>query len=291
MPFLLISGVFVAEGAQPDGDSVRFRPDDPTEWDRVPGPHRVKRNAAGAAQLRLDGIDTLETHYTPRHGTRTHQPLPLAHAAAAELLAWLGFTGVVRNEAETVTATDQDTVPGFVLTRGADLHGRCVAFAGRGAAPQESGSEMFVDVALLRLTLNHHQLATGLAYPTFYRSLFPTLRAEFAAVSAAAATAPTPLGVWASDVTTTGAAVTSPTSLTDDLVLLPKLFRRLADYLELGDGDLSLAGFPSFLAQAADRFFILSTGHSTTGLDTITVVEGDTVRLTHPPADLVFDEK
>ncbi|WP_280347216.1 hypothetical protein [Nocardia neocaledoniensis] len=291
MPFLLISGVFVAEGAQPDGDSVRFRPDDPTVWDRVPGPHRVKRNASGAAQLRLDGVDSLETHYTPRHGTRTHQPLALAHAAAAELLAWLGFTGVVRNEAETVTATDQDTVPGFILTRGADLHGRCVAFAGRGAAPQASGSEMFVDVALLRLTLNHHQLATGLAYPTFYRSLFPTLRAEFAAVATAAATAPTPLGVWAADVTTTGAAVTSPTSLTDDLVLLPKLFRRLADYLELGDGDLSLAGFPAFLAQAADRFFILSTGHSTTGLDAITVVEGDTVRLTHPPADLVFDEK
>ncbi|MFI5502627.1 hypothetical protein ACIA5E_26515 [Nocardia asteroides] len=143
MPFLLISGAFVAVGAQPDGDSVRFRPDDPALWDRVGGPHRVKRNASGAAQLRLDGIDSLETHYTPRHGTRTHQPLPLAHAAASELLAWLGFTGVVRNASETVTAADQDTVPGFILTRGADLHGRCVAFAGRGPAPDASGTEMF----------------------------------------------------------------------------------------------------------------------------------------------------
>ncbi|MGW6725801.1 hypothetical protein ACWF9G_07835 [Nocardia sp. NPDC055029] len=291
MPFLLISGVFVAKGAQPDGDSVRFRPDDPTEWDRVGGPHRVKRNASGAAQLRLDGIDSLETHYTPRHGTRTHQPLPLAHAAAEELLAWLGFTGVVRNASETVTSTDQAEVPGFILTRGADLHGRCVAFAGRGPSPGASGTEMFVDIALLRLTLNHHQLATGLAYPTFYRSLFPTLREEFAAVATAAATASTPLGVWTADATTTGATVSSPTSLSEDVILLPKLFRRLADYLELGDGDLSLDGFPAFLAQAADRFFILSTGHSTTGLDAITVIDGQTVRLTHPPTDLVFDEK
>ncbi|MGW5455419.1 hypothetical protein [Nocardia sp. NPDC003979] len=288
MPFLLISGVFVAKGAAPDGDSVRFRPDDPALWDRVGGPHRVKRNASGAAQLRLDGIDSLETHYTPRHGTRTHQPLPPARAAADELLAWLGFTGVVRNDSETVTSTDQAEVPGFILTRGADLHGRCVAFAGRGPAPGSSGAEIFVDVALLRLTLNHHQLATGLAYPTFYRSLFPALRAEFTAVSEAAA-APS-LGVWAADATTTGAAITSPSSLSDDIVVLPKLFRRLADYLELGDGDLSLDGFPAFLAQAADRFFIISTGHSTTGLDAITVIDGSTVRLTHPPTDLVFDE-
>ncbi|NKX90135.1 nuclease [Nocardia coubleae] len=288
MPFLLISGVFVAKGAAPDGDSVRFRPDDPALWDRVGGPHRVKRNASGAAQLRLDGIDSLETHYTPRHGTRTHQPLPLARAAADELLAWLGFTGVVRNDSETVTSTDQAVVPGFILTRGADLHGRCVAFAGRGPAPGSSGAEIFVDVALLRLTLNHHQLATGLAYPTFYRSLFPALRAEFTAVSEAAAVGS--LGVWAADATTTGAAITSPSSLSDDIVVLPKLFRRLADYLELGDGDLSLDGFPAFLAQAADRFFIISTGHSTTGLDAITVIDGSTVRLTHPPTDLVFDE-
>ena len=54
--------------------------------------------------------------------------------------------------------------------------------------------------------------------------------------------------------------------------------------------DLSLAGLPAFLAQAADKFFILSTGHSTTGLDAIGEVTGNTVRLTHSPTDLVFDE-
>ena len=48
---------------------------------------------------------------------------------------------------------------------------------------------------------------------------------------------------------------------------MPKLFRRLVDYLRLGDP--SLAGFPAFLDQDADKFFILSTGHSTTGLDAV----------------------
>jgi hypothetical protein len=289
MPFLLIEGVFLAKGAQPDGDSVRFRPDRVADWDLVGGQPPVKRNASGAAQLRLDGIDSLETHYTPRHGTRMHQPLPLARAAADELLEWLGFTGVQRDAAETVIACDQDDVPGFILTRGADLYGRCIAFAGRGEAPAASGSQVFVDPELLRTTLNHHQLTVGLAYPTYYRALFPELRNEFSTAVATAAAAK--LGVWAVDVTTSGAIVATETSLTDDVVILPKLFRRLADYLQLGAGDLSLAGFPDFLAQAKDRFFILSTGHSTTGLDTIVEVDGNTVRMTHAATDLVFDEK
>ncbi|MDX3245201.1 hypothetical protein [Streptomyces sp. ME18-1-4] len=52
-----------------------------------------------------------------------------------------------------------------------------------------------------------------------------------------------------------------------------------------------LTGFPAFLAQKQDRFFILSTGHATTGLDYIVkIANGHTVRMTHPSEDLVFDE-
>ena len=51
------------------------------------------------------------------------------------------------------------------------------------------------------------------------------------------------------------------------------------------------AGFPAFLDQAADKFFILSTGHSTTGLDGIVEVTGNNVKMTRPIKDLVFDEK
>ena len=47
----------------------------------------------------------------------------------------------------------------------------------------------------------------------------------------------------------------------------------------------------AFLDQAADKFFILSTGHSTTGLDTIVDVTGNNVKMTRPIEDLVFDEK
>jgi endonuclease YncB( thermonuclease family) len=264
---------------------VRFLPTDPAGWDQVPGATAVRRNASGAAQLRLDAIDALETHYTPVGGHMLHQPLELAHAAAAELLDWLGFTGVVRS-GETVKSVAADGQPGFILTRGADVYGRCVALVGRGDAP---GSGMLnVDVALLRETVNHHLLADGLAYPTFYTKLYADLRNELAAQSRAARSAKS--GVFAEDLTEAGVTVESLATLTDTAVILPKLFRRLADYLHLNAADVSLAGFKAFLSQQADSLWVVSTGEKTT-LDTLVDVSGQTVKLTREPEDLVFDEK
>jgi hypothetical protein len=48
---------------------------------------------------------------------------------------------------------------------------------------------------------------------------------------------------------------------------------------------------PAFLDQAADEFFIASTDHRMTGLDWIIEVTSNTVKLTYPVEDLVFDEK
>jgi endonuclease YncB( thermonuclease family) len=286
MTMLLIKGSFQVKGTQPDGDTVHFTPDDPTEWNLVGGGRReVKHDAVGRGTLRLDAIDALETHYGPG---RVHQPLQFAHAARDELLKWLGFTDVQQGANETVVAATPDTVPGFILTGGADIHGRCVALAGRGAAPGASGLDIDVDVPVLRTTLNHHLLSEGLVYPTFYRSLFPSLRAELTAASQQAQTEPRK-GLWLSDTTTSGAKITGLPSITDDVVLLPKLFRRLVDYLPLGNS--SMACLPAYLAGVQDHFSILSSGQRCTGLHhVIEVTNGQTVRMTHPPEDLVFDE-
>jgi endonuclease YncB( thermonuclease family) len=282
---LLIKGFYDIKGSQPDGDTVHFTADDPAEWSLVGGGggRAVEHSAVGRAKLRLDAIDALETHYGP---ARVHQPLQFAHAARDELLTSLGFTDVQRQPDETVTATTPETVPGFVLTRGADVHGRCIALAGAGTPPGTSGLETDVDVAVLRTTVNHHLLAEGLAYPTFYRSLFTGLRAEMTAVAVQAREARR--GLWASDVTTTGAKITGLTSLTDDVVIFPKLFRRTVDYLGLA---MPLPCYPAFLAGVQDRYSVLSTGERRAGLHHIVeVTNGQTVRMTHPPEDLVFED-
>ncbi|WP_406130031.1 nuclease [Streptomyces canus] len=285
MPMLLIKGFYDVKGSQPDGDTVAFTPDAPAEWDLVGGGlgRAVEHSATGRAKLRLDAIDALETHYG---ANRVHQPLQFAHAARDELLSWIGFTAVQR-EGENVIATTPDTVPGFVLTRGTDVHGRCIALAGRGASPGASGREIDVDPVLLRTTLNHHMVTAGLTYPTFYRSLFTSLRAELATTAEGARTAGR--GLWPSDVTLTGVKVTGLSSLTDDAVLLPKLFRRLVDYLNLGT--LPLTCFPAFLAGVGDRFSILSTGERCVGLHRVVeTTNGETVRMTHSPEDLLFED-
>jgi hypothetical protein len=131
-------------------------------------------------------------------------------------------------------------------------------------------------------------LVDGLAYPTYYSKLFPDLRqALTAAVESARATG---AGLWPADRTTAGFTLEDQRTLTERVVIMPKLFRRLVDYLALNDGDPSLAGLPGFLAGQDDRLVVLSEGRFT-GFDNVIEVSGQEVRLRYPPENLVFVEK
>jgi endonuclease YncB( thermonuclease family) len=77
MPLTVIKGRFRVAGAAPDGDSARFYPEDPDAFAKAG--LRVRANAKGGVQLRLDGIDALETHYRSqgRGGQMWRQPAEL----------------------------------------------------------------------------------------------------------------------------------------------------------------------------------------------------------------------
>jgi hypothetical protein len=239
----------------------------------------------------LDAIDALETHYTPPHApTPWRQPVALGAGAATALLDLLGFSDVVRDERNYVTAATPDEVPGYILTRFADKYGRAVAmaFAGRRRGRAVDGSEVFLAVEELRRSVNYQLLDAGWVYPTFYSKLYVDLRAELAATTVTARSANR--GVWAKDATLSGFRSTSRTQLTDELVVMPKLFRRLAEYLSLDDtGKVSLAGFPAFLAAHDDRLFTVPAGQAT-ALDTLVSRRGQTRHLTIPPEQIVFQE-
>jgi endonuclease YncB( thermonuclease family) len=286
MPLNLIKGQYRVVHSEPDGDSVHFIPDNPAAFTSL---HiNAHLGSGGAAQLRLDAIDALETHYTPpAHGAKTmHQPLELAHAAGARLLGLLGFTDVVR-DAETVTSATPDAIPGYILTRFADKYGRPVALAYAGATDQADLAQVFTDAGLLHGSVNYQLLAEGLVYPTFYSQLYPDLRAELTAAAGTARDAKE--GVWASDATTSGATITAVTDLTDQLVILPKLFRRLAEYFALSPGSASLDGFAAFMSSHNDRLYVISEAHAT-GFDNVVTVDGQTVRLDNDITDLIFLE-
>ncbi len=294
MSMLLIRGTFrVPATAKPDGDTIPFIPDNVGDWKLVPGRGQIKPAPDGRASIRLEAVDTLETHYEGPYGPVQHQPLDLAHRAANELLAWVGFASVDRHEDETV-ATIPDSVPGFILTRGADIHGRCVALVGRGTPPACSGYEIRVEEPLLKKTANFHLVSLGLAYPTFYAGFPQQLREVLTTAAREARTAKR--GVWADDVdvTTKGAKICGMSSITaaNGAVLLPKLFRRLKEYLDLNPAEPLLTCFPSYLAGSADTFRITSERNEITGLHRVVeVTNGHTVRMLRQPEELVFEEK
>jgi endonuclease YncB( thermonuclease family) len=268
---------------------IRFYPDDPGVWDTAG--IAVRPNSTGGVQLRLGAIDALETHYTPPHAPAPwRQQVDLGAGAATALLDLLGFHDVVRDERNYVTTATPDQTPGYILTRFADKYGRAVAmaFAGKRRGRVADASEVFLDVVELRRSMNYQLLDAGWVYPTFYSKLYVDLRDDLAATTVTARSAQR--GVWAEDATLSGFRLTSRKQLTDELVIMPKLFRRLAEYLTLDDtGKVSLAGFPAFLAAHADRLFTIPAGQATS-FDTLIARRGQTLHLTLPPEQIIFQE-
>lgn len=287
MPLTMIKGTFRIVGASPDGDSVRFYPEDPAAFDAAD--LRVRVNSRGGAQLRLDGIDALETHFRPPAShEQWHQPAGFAGEAGSALLSCLGFKAVQRDPDGTVTSSEPMEPPGYILTRFADKYGRAVSFAFRGSRRARADNQVWLDVTGLKASANYQLLEAGLAYPTFYSKLYPDLREAMA--QAAVDARDKGKGVWDDDATLAGFSVRSRDQLQNELVVLPKLFRRLAEYLSLDNtGKVSLARFKAFLATHDDRLFTVPWGHAT-GLDTLVDVRRQTVALIVPPEQIVFVE-
>lgn len=240
MTYMLLRGEFVIRypdlprsGPEPDGDTVKFRPDQPRLVEALPRPSGTPPdlNARGIS-VRLEAIDALETHFG-----ETHQELAGANAARDELLRVLGFTNVVFFEdlPNKVRSADQDSIRGHVLTNGVDANGRLIAFAFPGDAPDPDGTTVFVDDATVDASVNAQLLAAGHAFPAFYATLPATLRDHLAVLSRNARNAQPPLGIWPrSTADPDGAATVADLASLEQLVIWPKLFRRLVPYLATG---------------------------------------------------------
>jgi len=278
MPFILIRGTYHIQGYSPDGDSIRFAAHDIANWRKLTGP-AVALNGRGHAQLRLEAIDTLETHYA-----NTHQPLALAREATEALLKDLGIKQLKFDATFTQVTSADDGVEGYILSRAAEKNHRPIAYVYAGAPPEADGSEVRLTAERLQQSANCKSLQAGLAYPTYYNGLFNDLRQ--ACSDAVTEARRQPLGVWREDRTEAGFVVNSLEDITDRTVILPKLFRRLVQFLQ-GGGKVD--DFREFLKTLAEPVFIISRAHFT-HFDTVVEVIKQTVRMTEPPENLVFLE-
>ena len=279
MSFYIIRGTFHVVNYSPDGDSVRFKADDPNNWHLLEG-NSVALNGSGHAQLRLEAIDTLETHYQS-----FHQPLDLALGATEFLLAKLGITNVQWNAAHTRILQANDGTAGYIIARAVERNHRPISFVfAADDSAEDDWSPIILTPERLKTSLNYKSIEAGMAYPTYYQGLFPDLRDTLTQGAATARAAQS--GIWQFDETTNGFAVPNITSLENDHIIMPKLFRRLAEYLEGGG---AVEGFKNYLETLHEGITIISNTHFT-HFDTVVEVNGNIVRMTEPPENLIFAE-
>jgi endonuclease YncB( thermonuclease family) len=294
MSYMLLRGSFVIryddlprQGPQPDGDTVKFRPDNRTMVEVLPRPSGAPPdiNSRGIS-VRLEAIDALETHFD-----ETHQETDGGRRARDELLARLGFTNVVffPDDPNSVQSADQDEVRGHVLANGIDANGRMIAFVYPGDHPHPDGTAVFVDEALVDQSLNAQLLADGLVYPAFYTTLPTSLRNHLSVSSTAARTAGR--GLWPrATAEPDRPATVADLAAAEELVIWPKLFRRMVPYLAAGFPDFD--GFDAWLradpVNRDDAILLLDGPQDPANLHDVIAAAGHTIRLTRRPEQFVI---
>jgi endonuclease YncB( thermonuclease family) len=279
MSFFLIKGSFHVLGYSPDGDSIRFKAKDPSLWKKLSGPP-VELNARGHAQLRIEAVDALETHYQG-----FYQPHKPAKAAARYLLSHLGINEVIWNETQSTVVKAQDVANGFILARSTESYRRPVAFVFAGETEEKDGAEITLDESILKESLNYRLLARGMAYPMYYNGLFSDLRRPL--TKAVTRAREDGLGLWPYDKTTRGFSVSSLKAITEEVAILPKLFRRIVNYM--GDGG-RIDGFKKHLQKGCEPLVRIEQVHFTR-LDAVVDVQGEKVRLAELPENLIFMDR
>lgn len=266
MEYFLIKGHFHVVGHSPDGDSLKFEAENPAHWDNIQTEFRkpfdeIRAKENGSALLRLQGIDALETHYSPTPlpapkevGNQTFsgavQPVPgkfrqPAEFAAAATDKLLGSLGVAKanwngprtfiqsievkkgNKLETVSEKGKDRLEGHIVVNDMDQKGRPLSWVFAGAPPVADGSRIPAgDLAKrLKKSANHQLVSAGLVYPYFFMTLSASLRQVLAQGVRNAVSKK--MNLWSLDKTEAGITLPQVSQLTKDHLVFPYLFRRL----------------------------------------------------------------
>ena len=267
MSFTLIKGMLDPSLGRPDGDSLRFIPDDPNPI------YRLRRRTSepsinpenGSIQLRYEAIDSLEAAASQ----------PNASDATASNFELAGTRG------------GADTARGYLLTNQLGPDGRPIAFVFAGDTPEPDGSDIRVDAERIMNSINVRQLERGLAYPLFYDTLFDDLRARMRQVSITARENKS--GLWPFDKTLQG--VTYSEDLSTLAPVYPKLWRRLDSFQRdetMYDAARPLVNFTTWIARERPERVTVPGANVFTGFDNLIETTTETVRMTVDPLDLII---
>lgn len=271
MKYTLIKGTFHVVGQSPDADSIKFRAANDALWNLIDTDNREAFNrtyteGGGVVNTRLEGIDALETHYTPPAITPPigadgkpvtlpkpkgfAQPSNIGRLATNRFLEFMGVKdvkwrvfgkSVYIDEANCngVVVKDKlkDAIPGFIITGDVELNGRPMTWVFPGTVNAEDGVGLSREQLgqIVPQSANFYLVRLGMVYPFFFMSLPAAVRipiakaAQDAQMAAQAQPMPTtgPTNIWQFDFSTQGVEMTSVRVLTEQKAFYPYIFRKV----------------------------------------------------------------
>jgi hypothetical protein len=286
--FKLLHGKFIIRNRlQPDGDTVRFKPDNVHFVEELRQGSQRRLGIGEDVNIRLEAIDALEKNQE-LEGTTTSRD---------ELLSRLGFTDpAYSGNPPFIVKSGHQEVSGHVLSNGFDSFGtRLVGFIfrGDGSARGSDGSAFALSTAIVDESINTTLLSEGLVFPAFYDTLPPNLCKHLAAKSIDARQAKK--GVWLRSKGFPGDPLILNTPILANLrkaVLWPKLYRRLEKYLET-QRPKDLAGFKDWLQEDSqlrdDGILIIKSNlPELVRLHDLVDVSGNSIKLKYWPDEFII---
>lgn len=276
--YKVIAGTFHVKGFQPDGDSIRFQANKPEHWDFFTWETPADK-AAKKKQLRVESIDALETHYEGYH-----QPRPFAIAALESLLELLGIQSVTYSLSVTQIVDADDGKAGFIASASTDRFGRPVSYLFPKNANLADGAVMDSATLPIEDSINFQLAREGLVYPTFYTTTDRVFAEKIRAVVSRARK--TRRGIWSIDKTS-DFTLLDIRALQEDILLMPKLFRRLVSFF---DNYSDFGKLQEYMTKQRDNL-VMWDGTKKRSLADLMKFSGRRIQMKTPVEDILFSPK
>lgn len=286
MKFKVVKGTFWVKGFSPDGDSIRFVADDKKKqkWFNWKDKNNIKKaneNKEIKMQLRLEAIDALETHFNYKY----HQPRSFGIAGMNCLLEMLGLKIFKYSIDYTKITEADDGKKGCIISSGLDMYDRPISFIYAGDIQINDGEELdpFPE-NIIKKSINFQLLEKGIVYPTFYEGIDDNIIKIFSKTTKEARERN--CGLWAID-RTEKFTFWETWTIQDDVLILPKLFRRLATFI---DDYSSYDELDAYFKKTKDPVIVLSTNQKK-NLYELMSFNGQEIGFNAIPEDLLFIPK
>ncbi len=230
-------------------------------------------------QLRVEAIDAMETHYEGYH-----QPRPFALAAMEALLELINIKDVTYSLSMTQIVDADDGKAGFIASADVDRFGRPVSYVFPKSAKLTDGAIMDSAILPIEDSINFQLAREGLVYPTFYTTTDRTFAEKIRAVVARARK--TKRGIWSIDKTS-DFTLWDIRTLEEDILLMPKLFRRIVSFF---DNYSNFGKLQEYMSKQRDNL-VLWDGTKKKSLADLMTISGRRIRMKTPVEDILFSPK